>query len=313
MNLHAADSRRARAAARSRFCPVLVLAAASAPAPAQQEAVVEQLAPVLAAEDARNFQPARSSERAGGARLRGAAARRDGRRPDRRSAGHAARGSAALRPRFHRARRRGLRAGPHCGTRPAPSRSWIASPARRRSTAPPRRRRSPRSPRSAAPRSAPSSTASSAAASSPAVEDRRPLVSQIVLESWRLGPDAPVVSLLPFLEDTAAGFRWRAAYTLGRLRAPRGGQPSHRRACAIRRPSCARWRPARSPAATPTPRASRPRPSRELLARAAVRRERAGEDQRAPLAGRLRGLLARVRDRAAARRPHAERPGRRRR
>ena len=53
----------------------------------------------------------------------------------------------------------------------------------------------------------------------PSREDRRPLLSQIVLESWRLGPDAPVVALLPFLEDTAAGFRWRAAYTLGRVRA----------------------------------------------------------------------------------------------
>ena len=57
----------------------------------------------------------------------------------------------------------------------------------------------------------------------PTVEDRRPLVSQVVLESWRLGRDAPVVSLLPFLEDTSVGLRWRAAYTLGRLRAPAAG------------------------------------------------------------------------------------------
>ena len=54
----------------------------------------------------------------------------------------------------------------------------------------------------------------------PTVDDRRPLVSQVVLESWRLGPDAPVVTLLPFLEDTSVSLRWRAAYTLGRLRAP---------------------------------------------------------------------------------------------
>jgi cyclophilin family peptidyl-prolyl cis-trans isomerase/HEAT repeat protein len=52
------------------------------------------------------------------------------------------------------------------------------------------------------------------------VADRRPLVTQAVLESWRLGTDAPVVALLPFLEDTAVALRWRAAYTLGRLRAP---------------------------------------------------------------------------------------------
>jgi len=54
----------------------------------------------------------------------------------------------------------------------------------------------------------------------PSREDRRPLLGQIVLESWRLGSDAPVGVLLPFLEDTAASFRWRAAYTLGRIRAP---------------------------------------------------------------------------------------------
>jgi cyclophilin family peptidyl-prolyl cis-trans isomerase/HEAT repeat protein len=53
----------------------------------------------------------------------------------------------------------------------------------------------------------------------PSREDKRPLLSQIVLESWRLGSDAPVVTLLPFLEDTAMSFRWRAAFTLGRVRA----------------------------------------------------------------------------------------------
>ena len=51
-------------------------------------------------------------------------------------------------------------------------------------------------------------------------ENRRALVTQIVLESWRLGSDAPVTALLPFLEDSTATNRWRAAYTLGRLRAP---------------------------------------------------------------------------------------------
>jgi cyclophilin family peptidyl-prolyl cis-trans isomerase/HEAT repeat protein len=52
----------------------------------------------------------------------------------------------------------------------------------------------------------------------PSGQDRGPLIAQIVLESWRLGPDAPTVTLLPFLEDTAATLRWRAAYTLGRVR-----------------------------------------------------------------------------------------------
>jgi cyclophilin family peptidyl-prolyl cis-trans isomerase/HEAT repeat protein len=57
----------------------------------------------------------------------------------------------------------------------------------------------------------------------PTVADRRPLVTQVLLESWRLGSDAPVVSLLPFLEDTSVSLRWRAAYTLGRIRAPAAG------------------------------------------------------------------------------------------
>lgn len=50
--------------------------------------------------------------------------------------------------------------------------------------------------------------------------ERAPIVNQIVLEAWRLGPDAPVQELLPFLEDTAAATRWRAVYSLGRLEAP---------------------------------------------------------------------------------------------
>ena len=54
----------------------------------------------------------------------------------------------------------------------------------------------------------------------PSIGDRRPLLTRTVLESWRLGGDAPVTALLPFLEDTALAVRWRAAYTLGRLGAP---------------------------------------------------------------------------------------------
>ncbi len=90
----------------------LVLAAGVRPAAAQQEAVVEQLAPVLAAEDARDLSSGPLSERPGGARLAGPPARRDGRRQDRRSPGHPAAGPAALRPRFHRAGRGGVRDGP---------------------------------------------------------------------------------------------------------------------------------------------------------------------------------------------------------
>src|SRR5918995_4083131 len=48
-----------RAAVRVALLSGLALAGGASPAPAQQEAVVEQLAPVLAAEDSRSFQPAR--------------------------------------------------------------------------------------------------------------------------------------------------------------------------------------------------------------------------------------------------------------
>ena len=51
-------------------------------------------------------------------------------------------------------------------------------------------------------------------------EDRAPGVNEIVLQSWRLGPDAPVANLLPFMDDTNPGVRWRAVYALGRLRSP---------------------------------------------------------------------------------------------
>jgi HEAT repeat protein len=50
--------------------------------------------------------------------------------------------------------------------------------------------------------------------------ERLPIINQILLESWRLGPDAPVQELLPFAEDTAPPSRWRAVYSLGRLEAP---------------------------------------------------------------------------------------------
>ena len=43
---------------------------------------------------------------------------------------------------------------------------------------------------------------------------------QLLLEGWRLGTDAPADALLPFTRDTVPGIRWRAAYSLGRLRAP---------------------------------------------------------------------------------------------
>ena len=54
----------------------------------------------------------------------------------------------------------------------------------------------------------------------PSLPDREPLVQAVLLESWRLGGDAPASALLPFADDTLVSRRWRAAYSLGRLRAP---------------------------------------------------------------------------------------------
>src|SRR6185436_19049013 len=50
--------------------------------------------------------------------------------------------------------------------------------------------------------------------------DPAPARDQILLESWRLGADAPTAALLPFADDTTLTVRWRAIYSLGRLRAP---------------------------------------------------------------------------------------------
>ena len=50
--------------------------------------------------------------------------------------------------------------------------------------------------------------------------DPAPATKQILLEAWRLGPDAPSTALLPFADDTAQDVRWRAIYSLARLRAP---------------------------------------------------------------------------------------------
>ena len=50
--------------------------------------------------------------------------------------------------------------------------------------------------------------------------DPAPATSQILLETWRLGADAPSDALLPFTSDSVQATRWRAVYSLGRLRAP---------------------------------------------------------------------------------------------
>jgi cyclophilin family peptidyl-prolyl cis-trans isomerase len=45
----------------------------------------------------------------------------------------------------------------------------------------------------------------------------------MLLESWRLGSDAPADALLPFTRDTLQQIRWNAVYSLGRLKAPGAG------------------------------------------------------------------------------------------
>jgi cyclophilin family peptidyl-prolyl cis-trans isomerase/HEAT repeat protein len=54
-------------------------------------------------------------------------------------------------------------------------------------------------------------------------DDRTPALLQILGESWRLGPDAPVTGLLPYMDDTLPGSRLGAVYSLARLRAPEAG------------------------------------------------------------------------------------------
>jgi cyclophilin family peptidyl-prolyl cis-trans isomerase/HEAT repeat protein len=49
-----------------------------------------------------------------------------------------------------------------------------------------------------------------------------PVVAAALLESRRLGARAPVTELVAFAESPDLNARWRALYTLGRLRAPRG-------------------------------------------------------------------------------------------
>ena len=47
-----------------------------------------------------------------------------------------------------------------------------------------------------------------------------PVLTQILLEAWRLGADAPTDALLPFTRDSVQSTRWSAVYSLARLRAP---------------------------------------------------------------------------------------------
>ena len=199
----------------------------SVPLAAQEQSVVEQLAPVLAAEDARDFRPDLFRTRAGGARFAGAAHRRPRRGPHRRPPRHPAGRPAPRRSRLHRAGGRGVRA------RPA-ARHGGRSAADRPPDRPPGARRHHR--RGGDHRAGQDRRAAGRASSSPACsggkvvlsqDDRSPRSAQVLGESWRLGPDAPVTGLLPFMEDTAA----RAQAPCGLFARPASARPKRGIAC----------------------------------------------------------------------------------
>src|SRR5215207_883982 len=201
------------------FTGWLVLGASPSPVSAQQEAVVEQLASVLAAEDARNFQPALfgSALVSPDSVVRRMAALGAGRIGDRRA-------TSLVVP---------LLTDPDSTVRVAAAFSLglLRDPAGAR----PLMERVTGVPALDGPTSLEAITALAkiggrevggffegllAGSVVPTSPDRRLLANQAVLESWRLGRNAPVVAILPFLEDTAVSLRWRSAYTLGRLQAP---------------------------------------------------------------------------------------------
>jgi cyclophilin family peptidyl-prolyl cis-trans isomerase/HEAT repeat protein len=51
------------------------------------------------------------------------------------------------------------------------------------------------------------------------------VVNAALLEAWRLGPRAPIAQLARFTDATDAATRWRALYSLARLRAKEGAGP----------------------------------------------------------------------------------------
>ena len=51
------------------------------------------------------------------------------------------------------------------------------------------------------------------------------VVNAALLEAWRLGPRAPIAQLVRFTDASAPDTRWRALYSLGRLRAKDGATP----------------------------------------------------------------------------------------
>ena len=273
--------------------PGLLLAVAllaSAPLAAQQEAVVEQLAGVLAAEDARDFQPALFAKAlvAPDSVVRRLAAMGAGRIGDQRA-------TAQLLP---------ILGDPDSTVRVAAA--FAVGLLRDTSAIPALIDRLTGQPALDGPTALESITALARIGGPRAGEflrnvltgsavltaaERGPLVYQALFEAWRLGPHAPVDAILPFTDDTSSSGRWRAAYSLGRLRAPRAGE---RLTVSPRRPR--RVRPSRRRSrrdeaagrhggarAAHRGRAAHPRRHR---------RQSPGQGERAPIPRRLSRLLA---------------------
>ena len=204
-----------------RLLPLLLLLPAGLPA--QQEAVVEQLAPLLAAEDARHWQPEtfRRGLVAPDSLVRRMAAMSAGRIGDLRA-------TPLLLP---------LLADPDSTVRVAAA--FALGLLRDTAAARPLMERLTGLPALDATSGAEAITALAKIGGSAVGEffagvltggvtlslsDRDPVVNAVLLESWRLDREAPAQALLPFADDTAVTRRWRAAYSLGRLREPRAGE-----------------------------------------------------------------------------------------
>ena len=204
------------------LCGLVGLLATPARAAAQEQSVVEQLAPVLAAEDARDFQPElfRRALVAPDSLVRRIAALGAGRIGDLRATG-------VIVP---------LLTDPDSTVRVAAA--FALGLLRDTAAAGPLADRLTGLPALDAPTAVEAVTALAKIGGRRSAEffggvlggrvvlsqeDRTPAFQQIIAEAWRLGPDAPVTELLPFMDDTLSGPRLRAVYSLGRLRAPAAG------------------------------------------------------------------------------------------
>lgn len=204
------------------LCGLLLLGGRALPAVAQEQTVVEQLAPLLAAEDAREFQPElfRRALAAPDSLVRRIAALGAGRVGDLRA-------TSLLVP---------LLADPDSTVRVAAA--FGLGLLRDSAAVQPIIDRLTGLPGLDAPAAAEAVTALAKIGGRRSGEffggvlggqvvlsqaDPAPAFNRIIAEAWRLGSDAPVAGLLPFMDDTNPAPRLRAVYSLGRLRAPAAG------------------------------------------------------------------------------------------